>query len=150
MAGITALGERETAQHGVDVLGLDEGIAKCFSIRTATGRFRRLIHDVHARIRLGRKLVRGMVVFFRIVVDKFNIERRCGRDVPRGTHYCPFGSVAGVLDQAGRVETVAPYDAHCLGYSELACLARDSGSFFRKGSGDDGVRVLRLDLGELR
>ncbi len=150
VVGITAFGKRETAQHGVDVLDLDEGVAKRLSIRTAAGRFRRLIDDLHARIRLGRKLVRGVVVLFRIVVDKLNIERRRGRDVPGGTHDYPFGSVAGVLDQTGRVETVAPYDAHCLGYSQLACLARDPGCLFCKGSGDDGVRVLRLDLGQLR
>ena len=61
-----------------------------------------------------------------------------------------FGSVARVLDQAGRVETVAPYDADRLGYPQLARLTRDPGCLFCQGSGDDGVRVLGLDLGELR
>ena len=91
-----------------------------------------------------------MVVLLRIVVDKLNVERRRGRDVPRSTHDYPFGSVARVLDQAGRVETVAPYDANRLGYPQLARLTRDPGCLFCQGSGDDGVRVLGLDLGQLR
>src|SRR5512145_2946033 len=102
VAGITAFGKRETTQHGVDVLDFGEGITKRLSIRTAAGCLCRLIDDLHARIRLSRKLVRGVVVLLRIVVNKLDIERRCGCDVPGGTHDSPFGCVTGVLDQTGR------------------------------------------------